>query len=384
MTLARPFLVALLMALSLTCVARADWPTAGGEGGAVVRVTTLSDAGPGSLREALRKDGPRRIVFDVGGEIWLKKPLSIQKPFVTIDGETAPGPGISLIGEKVHIRTHDVILRGVRIRIGELPGSNPSSRDGITIEPAKGGKAGNILIERCSVSWALDENIGFWGRNITNVLIRDSIIAEALRDSIHPKGSHSMGMLVGKGSSDIVIERNLFAHNVHRNPAIDAGASAIVVNNLIYDPVYAGFQIYGKQGEGPTLVSVVGNIVIAGPDTKSNLATFAHGINSGSQIYYADNEAVGVRAFVKAARAGKDGSVEIPWADAPPLWRDEIKPLPVAKVQEAVLAGAGVRPLDETDRRIIDEVRGRAGRIRDTPPDTRLQQSRPLPKNGTE
>lgn len=363
--------------------AAAEWPTEGGDDGAVIHVTSLEDSGPGSLRAALLEKKPRRIVFDVGGDIVLKSPLKIVNPFVTIAGETAPAPGISLLGDKVHIRTHDVILRNVRVRIGERPGSNPGSRDGIAIEPIKGKSAENILIDHCSVVWALDENIGFWGEKIGNIRIRNSIIAEALRNSIHPKGAHSMGMLVSGSAKKVVIERNLFAHNVHRNPAIDAGATAIIVNNLIYDPIYTGFHIYGKKGRGPTLVSVVGNVAIAGPSTKSKvLPSFAHGFNEGSKIYYDDNQAVGLQAFLTREKPGKSDGRPAPFVEARPVWLDGLEPLPADRVAAELLAEVGPRPLDEIDQRIIRETETRTGTVRDTPTDPRLQVPRPLSKSG--
>ncbi|HCE22552.1 MAG TPA: pectate lyase, partial [Hyphomonas sp.] len=43
--------------------------TAGGRGGEIVRVTSLESDGPGTLRAALEADGPKIIVFEVGGVI---------------------------------------------------------------------------------------------------------------------------------------------------------------------------------------------------------------------------------------------------------------------------------------------------------------------------
>jgi hypothetical protein len=373
----------LLAATFVAGPARAEWPTSGGDDGAIIHVTSLADAGSGTLRAALAARNPRRIVFDVGGDIFLKRPLSIASPFVTVAGETAPEPGITLLGDKVHIRTNDVILRNIRVRIGERPGSNPGSRDGIGIEPLKGKSAENILIDHCSVAWAIDEDIGFQGGKIRNIRIRNSIIAEALRNSIHPKGAHSMGMLVSGSAKNVVIEKNLFAHNVHRNPAIDAGASAIVVNNLIYDPIYTGFHIYKKEGRGPTLVSVVGNVVIAGPSTESKvLPSFAHGFNEGSEVYYYDNKAVGVRAFLPSERPGKSNGRPAPFVESKPLWFQWLEPMPVNNVATAVLADVGPRPLDALDQRIIGEAEMQTGKVRDTPTDPRLQVPRPLPKSG--
>jgi hypothetical protein len=370
-----------LAAVIAAAPARAEWPTSGGDKGAVIHVTSLEDSGPGTLRAALLGKNPRRIVFDVGGDIFLKRPLRIASPSVTVAGETAPEPGITLLGDKVHIRTNDVILRSIRVRVGERPGSNPGSRDGIAIEPLKGGRAENILIDRCSVAWALDENIGFQGKGVANVLIRNSVIAEALRNSIHPKGAHSMGMLVSGSAKNIVIERNLFAHNVHRNPAIDAGATAIVVNNLIYDPIFTGFHIYGKPRHGPTLASVVGNVVIAGPSTESKaLPTFAHGFSAGTKIFYSDNKAIGVKAFLTSEKPGKSGARPAPFVQEKPVWFEWLNPIAADQVVTAVLADVGPRPLDELDQRILREARMRTGKVKDTPADPRLQVPRPIPK----
>ena len=43
--------------------------TPGGRGGKILRVTTLAASGPGSLQAALETDGPRIVLFEVGGVI---------------------------------------------------------------------------------------------------------------------------------------------------------------------------------------------------------------------------------------------------------------------------------------------------------------------------
>ena len=86
--------------------------TRGGLDGQVLKVTSLESAGPGTLREALAAKGPRVIVFEVAGVIDLKKKaLKVTEPFVTVAGETAPSPGITLIRAGVSISTHDEIGR---------------------------------------------------------------------------------------------------------------------------------------------------------------------------------------------------------------------------------------------------------------------------------
>jgi hypothetical protein len=300
---------------------------------------------------------------------------------VTVAGETAPSPGISLFGDKLRIKTHDVIVRHIRVRVGELPdNSDPSNRDGISIDlGAKGKAVGNILIDHCSVAWAIDEGFSVWGAGIKNVLVRRTLVAETLNNSIHEKGGHSAGLLIGKGANGIVVEGNLLASNAFRNPLIDAGVDAVVVNNLVYNPGFNGFHVYAKPEAGPTRVSVVGNVLIGGPSSRKKLFSFGMGINPGSEVYYADNLTIGATAFTETETAKGE---PVPFVKSPPVWFDWLKPTPASEVEAATLADVGARPddRDATDRRIIAEVRSRTGSIKDTPGDERLRVPRPLNK----
>jgi hypothetical protein len=65
--------------------------TPGGRGGKILFVTNLHDSGPGSLRDACAREGPRIVVFRVSGTIALKSNLTVTKPFLTIAGQKAPG-----------------------------------------------------------------------------------------------------------------------------------------------------------------------------------------------------------------------------------------------------------------------------------------------------
>lgn len=134
--------------------------TPGGRGGKVIVVTSLEDSGPGTLREACETGGARIIVFNVAGVIRLKSPISVRAPYVTIAGQTAPGDGICVTGQSFLIDTHDVVIRHMRFRRG--------AQDVAFRDDAVGGNAvGNIMIDHCSASWGLDENMSIY-RHVYN------------------------------------------------------------------------------------------------------------------------------------------------------------------------------------------------------------------------
>lgn len=354
-----------------------EWPTAGGEPGRTIEVTTLADSGPGSLRAAVEAGGRRTITFNVAGEIWLKDRLVIRSPFVTVAGETAPSPGITILGDTVKIRSHDVILRHLRIRVGALPdNSDPQNRDGIQIEGSADGTdpSYNVLIENCSVSWSVDELVQIWGENNHDIAVRRSILAEALANSIHPKGAHSSGLLVGPDARNVLIQGNLFAHNSNRNPAVHGGAEAVVANNLIYNPGFAAVHFYPHDDSGPTRASIIGNYVEAGPSTgKERLYSFGQGLNEGSAIFYADNLSEAVAAFSTEEFIAKS-HVPVPFVSEPPIALPGANYVSAEQVPDEILSTAGARPWDrdEVDARIVSEVLSRSGQIRDAPTDERL------------
>lgn len=372
------FKLSLILMAALACSsARAgQWPTSGGEPGRYIEVTTLADSGEGSLREALDTEGRRTIVFKVAGEIWLKEMLRIRHPFVTVAGETAPSPGITLMGDMIKVRTHDVILRHIRVRVGALPGgTEPLDRDGIQIIGDEENPSYNILIENCSVAWSIDGVLDTFGEGNHDIAIRDSILAEGLNNSIHPEGEHSTGLRIGPNTRGVLIQRNLLAHNKYRNPLIAGGTDAVIVNNLIYDPGTRGlhFNIHNRTNR-PTRASVIGNSLVAGPSTsgKDRLRSFDNDLPADSEIFLRDNVSTGIDAFDLNERP--DSGVN-PFVLQPPIWLpDVVDVLSSTAVLEHVLGNSGARPWDrdEVDSRIVAEVRTGTGQIRDQPTDSRL------------
>jgi hypothetical protein len=154
----------------------------GGRGGQVLYVDTLEDSGPGSLREAIATHGPRVVMFRVGGAIHLKKPLMIDEPYLTLTGETAPGDGIELRNQTVYLRTHDVILRYLRVRPGEGD-DGKNDDDALTISGAA-----RCIIDRCSFSWSTDEIVSIVHASDL-ITIQWCFINEALNFRNHALGA---------------------------------------------------------------------------------------------------------------------------------------------------------------------------------------------------
>ncbi|WBL23390.1 polysaccharide lyase [Zunongwangia sp. HRR-M8] len=208
--------------------------TPGGRGGKVFVVTSLKDSGAGTLREACEAGGARVIIFNVSGIIQLERPISIRAPYVTIAGQTAPGDGICIAGETFGIDTHDVIIRHMRFRRGA---TDVTRRD----DALGGDPMGNIIIDHCSVSWGLDENMSMY-RNMfkpnknsdrkklpsSNITIQNTISAEGL-DTYN----HAFGSTIGGLNSTFI--RNLWANNISRNPSVGMYGSFNFVNNVIFN-----------------------------------------------------------------------------------------------------------------------------------------------------
>lgn len=406
--------ITILVLTSLPCLGVPAFPgaegfgtdTAGGRGGRVLFVDNLNDDGPGSFRAALRAEGKRIVVFRTGGLITLSSGIDIVEPFLTVAGQTAPGDGIcikaspTMRGTLFAIKTHDVIFRGLRIRAG-AEGEPPiaDNRDCLQIgttanySPAKGtGRAHDIVVDHCSFSWSVDENISVWCKN-RNVTIQNCIISEGLHYSIHsksqdppPKGqpypySHSTGLLVGGGGTlNTTLHHNLFAHNYRRNPRICGRTSVEIVNNVVYNWGGRGLHFTG-DGKGPILASVIANHFQPGPNSgKDGACVFIDPGKTAPEFgsgFYLQGNLSGTRGSPdeddwKVAKGWKDRrQMEDAYRRNEPAFKasDIVIDGDTANVLENVLAGAGAMPRDAVDERIVNDVRNGTGKQIDDPSD---------------
>jgi hypothetical protein len=314
-------------------------------------------------------------VIDLAG-----KSLKLTEPFVTIAGQTAPAPGVTLIKGSLNIRSHDVILQHLSIRPGEAGREKKSGweADGISTI-----SAANVIIDHCSTTWATDENLSasgprFEGESVEewrahtshHITISNCLIAEGLSKSTHGKGEHSKGTLLHDNATFLTIVGNLYASNVERNPLAKGGVHAVIVNNWIVNPGRRAIHhalVDKEWGEHPHVASrlaIVGNVLEHGPDTPPLLPLFTNHYDSPLELFIDDNLALG--------RNGKPTPLlepaSLPTQQTRPPWPDGLEPLPAARVKDYVAQNAGARPWDRDpiDQRIIRAALDGTGKIIDS------------------
>jgi hypothetical protein len=346
----------------------------GGRGGQVIEVTNLNDSGPGSLRAAVDSEGPRIVVFRVSGYIELKSVLDINKPYITIAGQTAPGDGICLKNYYIAVRTDNVIIRYLRVRPSDIA---KEEFDAISVLNGR-----NIIIDHCSASWSLDEVVSVTSSrrpSLGNVTIQWCIISESLNCSAHHKGCHGYASLIRAGyGNGVTYHHNLYAHHAGRSPRpgnyVDSkrdpcGLIFDFRNNVVYNwgGQHAGYNDDGKNGANSiTNMNFVNNYYIKGPNSTGSYA-FTE-TSTCSKAYFGGNWMEG------ACPKNQWNLVEL--TDLTQAQKDAYKqsaPVPVAPVvaEDAstaytrVLADAGtVFPVrDAVDKRVVDSVVKRTGGI---------------------
>ncbi len=349
--------------------------TKGGLNGQVIRVTTLDAMGPGSLDEAIKTLGPRIVVFEVGGIIDLNKGfLEITEPYLTIAGQTAPAPGITIIRGGIGITTHDVIVKHIRVRPGDAGQAKKSGwePDGLK---TSGGIAYNVIIDHCSFTWAVDENLSAtgsreYGPDSTShkITFSNNIIAEGLDDASHSKGPHSKGSLIHDFCQDIAIVGNLYAHNRQRNPYFKGNTTGVIVNNLLYNSgtwaIELGYEISEWTSSAfepkPCRLSIVGNILFKGENSREDLPMIA----ARGDVYSLDNfsfDQEGI-SYIQTKRK------HIIFLSEKPSWPGDFQALPSGEVENYIINNAGARPKerDIIDERIIQDLIDRKGKIIDS------------------
>jgi hypothetical protein len=372
--------------------------TFGGRGGKVYVINTLADSGPGSLRDACEKGGARIIVFNVAGIIHLKSPIIVRAPYITIEGQTAPGDGVCIAGESFWVNTHDVIIRYMRFRRGE---TNVGRRD----DALGGNPVGNIIVDHCSTSWGLDENFSMYRHmfdpgdgskeeklGTVNITIQNCIYSEAL-----DYWNHAFGSTTGGENSTML--RNLWADNTGRNPSIGWNGVYNFINNVVFNWHHRSMD----GGDYTSNFNIINNYFKPGPVTPKDqpvghrIIKPESGRSKLKEKWFGRAYVVGniMEGYPKVTANNWDGGVQVeelpdagPYKDymysATPFPMAPVTIMPAKEAFKFVVANAGATlpRRDPVDVRITEQVRTGKIAYKEVKTDTDFQfKVRKLPKD---
>ncbi|HEY4336237.1 MAG TPA: polysaccharide lyase [Puia sp.] len=345
----------------------------GGHGGKVLIVTSLEDSGPGTLRWAVEQGGARIVVFNVAGIIHLKSPVILRAPYITIEGQSAPGDGICVAGESFWVNTHDVVIRYMRFRRGE---TNVGRRD----DALGGNPVGNVIVDHTSTSWGLDENFSMYRHmfdpgdgskeeklGTVNITIQNCISAESL-----DTWNHAFGTTMG--GENCMLVRNLWADNTGRNPSVGWNGVFNFVNNVVFNWHHRSMD----GGDYTSLFNIVNNYFKPGPVTPKN-ENVGHrilkpetGRSKLKELHFGRAYVNGniMDGYPEITKDNWNGGVQVGEEKDAGVYKDYIKVdkpfpmpavtiLPTEQAYQFVLAnvGATLPHRDAVDVRVVDQVR---------------------------
>lgn len=302
----------------------------GGRGGTVVHVTNLNENGAGSFADAVSQPN-RIVVFDVGGIIPNNGIIMVASN-ITIAGQTAPGGGITIYGNRLVTNGSNVIVRFLRIRgsIRMSDGSCALTCDG----------ASNVIFDHCSISWGRWDNVHIAGSN--NVTFQYCIIGEG----IDPQRFGA----ITDGTWNWTVSHCLWIDNTSRNPKMKCDLQYI--NNIVYN---YGNGIIGGHSAADHYQDVINNYFIEGPNASG--ANYLSDWTATDHLYSSGN-------YVDINRDGVlNGTLMTDYNGATPMAEAyRTPPVPVSfetatKAYTIVLNDAGASLVrDVVDTRLINQL----------------------------
>ena len=340
--------------------------TPAGRGGKVYKVTNLNATGSGSLRECIEASGPRVCVFEVSGTIRLEDTIRISNPYITIAGQTAPSPGITIRGAGIRIRTSHVLIQHLRIRPGDDPnGPKPTNRDAIYIGDNTDVEMTGIVLDHNSFSWGMGQIASTWANN-KRVTFRNNIFAEGIwTGEIRGRGP----VIRGRETSQTTMVGNLFVNNMARNPLSRAG-HLVLVNNVFYNWGNVGTDLQGEHGI-VTRNTLIGNYYKAGPDSSRDAIRMRgrgddRDMTPGSKVYVRDNIAPRYDGNDPWSAVSVESALDDSFkASTPPTWNTGLQVRSAREAYDQALTYVGARPADRdaVDVRLVKEVQNGHGQI---------------------
>lgn len=350
------------------------------------RVTTLADSGSGSLREALEATEPRVVIFETSGTIVLQRDITINAPFLTVAGQTAPSPGILIRGADdasesaggINVFTHDVLIQHLRIRPGDGgPVLPPAAAHNALCIYGPYDATRHVVLDHLSLSWAAGKVLQM-SAPLTppgHFCVWRCLVAEGLYHARNVTVSEgdvsSLGFHLNTdpGGTYASVLQSVFAHNADRNPEFGSGGRVILGNNVFYDwgkDHWSGYP-WGSffYISHDAKISFIGNHYVAGPPPHPVTPLIAVGFWSGdnSQFYFQDNTRDETHAAITPfdwSHAGYD-----PRVTSSPVDLAGHTFMPANTVLSAVLPTVGAWPSarDSVDTRVLTDVQQKTGTV---------------------
>ena len=315
-------------------------------------VTTLSDGGPGSFRDAVSKEN-RIVVFDVGGYISLNSAVSAQGN-ITIAGQTAPGGGIGFKGGEISFASrNNVICRYIRIR----PGSDTDSH---TDDCLSLYRARNVILDHVSMEFGPWNNVGAVSDDwqnwpVTDVTFQNCLNANPSKNvTADSEPGQQFGAHTESVSSTMAWFYTIFANSHNRNPM--SKINDLFINNVLYN-CSAGYTTHTSTDFDHDIVN---NYFIAGPASGSNLPWYQ--VDNNQSIYcsgnYYDSDKNGVLG---------GGITTVYWYQGAPYGTELTSPWSSLTATSVVytarsayrvaISQAGALPRDPMDELVISQIK---------------------------
>lgn len=345
----------------------------GGRGGDVYHVTNLefdlNGVIPGSLKYGINNapTAGRTIVFDVGGTIyqnggganwWFRS----GRNNITVAGQTAPGPGITIAGVGSKWTGDNVILRNVTVRTNK-DAVNPTSftYDSFSLQLK------NSIVDHVTATWYSDEGVSLTDAG-ANTTVQYANISEGLNYA-----SHSFGSIISTevDATTYSYHHNLYSQNNSRVPRLGSelgltGAVTSFSNNVVYNWINrAGYSGTNQ----PSSTNFINNYYIKGNNNGATIFTggddaaapgFTKIFQSGN-VYDGNKDGVFNGATVGAGSfAGNKTIVGTAFS----VTGDAALDTPAAALQRVLdYTGANWQNRNPIDARIIADVRAGTGSI---------------------
>jgi hypothetical protein len=277
------------------------------------RVTSLGDSGAGTFRDAVSQDC-RLVLFDVAGTITLTQQLLMPRSYITVDGTSAPAPGITISAPNIRLAieasstlgdAHDIIIHHLRVvgAGGELEAADIFELDG------QAAAVYNVVLDHITAVAASDGAFDVWGEvhdvTLSNNLVRDSI-----------KAAHFSRP--SQDRENFTIHRNVYARNNERQLRLRYNNRRIdFSNNVIYgwgwfEAGAAGLDLPSDPGYAPSL-NIENNIYhyVSGFGTEDDAVKLESGsfpgaiFFAGNRLPPAENDAVSTSARVSIPGAAQ-------------------------------------------------------------------------------